>query len=256
MEEQLTEYDRVRYSRQMLIDGWGEAGQLKLKRARVFLAGAGGLGSPVSIYLAVAGVGEIKLCDADTVELSNLNRQILHADDRIGVSKALSAAQMLRQINPTIKIVPCADYLEADTVERIVGKPDIVVDCLDNYDTRYLLNAYCFENRIPFVHGAISGLTGQVTFLHPPETPCLKCIFPAAPPKAVFPVVGVTPGLIGCIQAMEVLKFLTGVGTNLKGKLGIFDGEDMTFITVGIERAPSCPVCGESRQVRNCSPTR
>jgi len=241
--EGLSEYEQTRYNRQMLIAGWGEPGQLKLKQSSVFVAGAGGLGSPVAIYLAVAGIGEIRICDADTVELSNLNRQILHTDARIGASKAASAAKTLGELNPTIKLVTFADYLNNDNVERIVGKPDIVVDCLDNYETRYLLNAYCIAHNIPFVHGAVSGLVGQVTFLYPPETPCLRCIFPAAPPKEVFPVVGVTPGLIGCIQAMEAVKFLTGVGVTLKKRLGILDGEDMTFISVDVERQPSCPAC-------------
>lgn len=241
--EKLTDYEQTRYNRQMLIAGWGEEGQVKLKRSSVFIAGAGGLGSPVSIYLAVAGVGEIKICDADRVELSNLNRQILHSDARIGELKAVSAGRALGELNPTISVVTCSDYLDESNVEQIVGRPDIVVDCLDNYETRYLLNAYCAGNGIPFVHGAISGLIGQVTFLHPPETPCLRCIFPAAPPKEVFPVVGVTPGLIGCIQAMEALKFLTGVGTTLKEKLLIFDGEEMAFAHVSVERSPSCPDC-------------
>ncbi len=242
--EHLTDYERTRYSRQMLMPGWGEEGQIKLGQSSVFIAGAGGLGSPVSIYLAAAGMGEIRICDADTVELSNLNRQILHTEARIGEPKATSAGKTLGELNPNIKIIPCSDYLDADSVERIVGRPDIVVDCLDNFETRYLLNAYCIKNRIPLVHGAISGMAGQVAFLYPPETPCLRCIIPAAPPPQVFPVVGATPGLIGCIQAMEVLKFVTGVGANLKGKLGIFDGEDMTFILVNVERSPACPDCG------------
>ena len=240
----LTGYDRTRYGRQMMIDGWGEEGQEKLKKSSVFIAGAGGLGSPVSIYLAVAGVGELGICDADRPELSNLNRQILHTDARIGELKAVSAEQTLRELNPTVRIVAHPKYLDGDSVERIVGKPAIVVDCLDNFETRYLLNSYCVEHNIPFVHGAIWGMIGQVTFLHPPETPCLKCLVPEPPPKEVFPVVGVTPGVIGCIQAMEVLKFLTGVGTPLKGRLLVFDGEEMTFNSANVKRTPSCPECG------------
>jgi molybdopterin/thiamine biosynthesis adenylyltransferase len=242
--EKLTNYDETRYNRQMLIHGWGEQGQTRLKQSSVFIAGAGGLGSPVSIYLAVAGVGEIRVCDADTIELSNLNRQILHPDDRIGESKAGSAEKTLKALNPSINIVTYADYLDENNIERIVGQPDIIVDCLDNYETRYLLNTYCLKHSIPFVHGAIWGMMGQVTFIYPPETPCLRCLVPAPPPKEIFPVVGVTPGLIGCIQVMEVLKFLTGVGTLLKNRLLIVDGEEMTFMPVTVERAPSCPDCG------------
>ncbi len=242
--QELTAYDKTRYDRQMLIEGWGEAGQSKLKAARVFIAGAGGLGSAVSIYLAVAGVGETTLCDADTVELSNLNRQILHTDARIDASKALSAGETLRQLNPRVKVVTCSDYLDANNVERIVGRPEVVVDCLDNFETRYLLNTYCIQHRIPFVHGAVHGMLGQVTFLYPPQTPCLRCIFREAQPNGTFPVVGATPGVIGCIQALEVLKYLTGIGTNLKGRLLFFDGEELTFISVEVERTPSCPDCG------------
>jgi molybdopterin/thiamine biosynthesis adenylyltransferase/molybdopterin converting factor small subunit len=242
----LTDYDRTRYDRQMMIEGWGAEGQSKLKASSVFVAGAGGLGSPVSIYLAIAGVGELRLCDADRPELSNLNRQILHTDKRIGELKAVSAEKTLRELNPTIKIVTYSDYLDENSVERIVGKPDIIVDCLDNFETRYLLNSYCVENNIPFVHGAIWGMMGQVTFLHPPETPCLRCLVPKPPPKELFPVVGVTPGIIGCIQAMEVLKYLVGVGTPLKGRLLVFDGEEMTFNSANVIRTPSCQECGST----------
>jgi molybdopterin/thiamine biosynthesis adenylyltransferase len=241
--DNLTKNEKVRYSRQMLIPGWSEGGQMRLKRSRVFIAGAGGLGSPVAIYLAIAGVGEIHICDADTVELSNLNRQILHSDGRIGEPKAASAARTLGELNPTIKVVTSSDYLDEGNVERIVGQPDIVVDCLDNFATRYLLDDYCLNHRIPFLHGAVEGLLGQVTFLRPPETPCLRCIFPEAPPKRTFPVVGVTPGVIGCMQAMDALKYLTGVGTTLAGKLLIFDGEDMTVAPIEVQRRPSCPHC-------------
>lgn len=239
----LTDYDKTRYNRQMLLEGWGQEGQLKLKRASVFIAGAGGLGSPVAIYLAVAGVGEIKICDSDRVELSNLNRQILHADARIGQLKAESAAQTLRQLNPAINIVPCAEHLDPNNIARVIGRPDIIIDCLDNFETRYLLNTYCIEHHLPFVHGAVWGLVGQTAFLHPPETPCLRCIFKQAPPKTVFPVVGATPGLIGSLQAMQALKYLTGVGDLLKGSLLFFDGEDMTFAACRTETDPACPEC-------------
>ncbi len=243
----LTEYDLTRYERQMLIPGWGEDGQAKLKAASVFIAGAGGLGGPVAIYLAVAGVGEIRICDADIVDLSNLNRQILHTDDRIGNPKAVSAGIMLRELNPAVTIVPQRAYLDAASVEAIAGKPDLVLDCLDNYEARYLLNRYCIKHGIPLIHGAIWGLSGQITFLHPPETPCLRCVFSEPPPQEAFPVVGVTPGLTGCIQAMEALKFLTGVGTTLKGKLLLVDGEYMRFFSVNLKRMQSCPDCGGGR---------
>jgi len=240
----LTEYDETRYQRQMLIAGWGEEGQRRLKASRVFLAGAGGLGSPVSVYLAIAGVGELRICDSDRSELSNLNRQMLHSDERLGEWKTASAKETLQRLNPTITITTCHDRLESSNVSGIVGKPDIMLDCLDNFETRYVLNRYAVSTGIPLIHGAIWGMAGQVTFLHPPETPCLRCLFPEEPPKAVFPVVGASPGLAGCIQAMEVLKFLTMVGTNLKGRLLVFDGEEMTFDLLTVRRRPSCPDCG------------
>lgn len=243
--EALGDYEKTRYDRQMLIEGWGEAGQQRLKMATVFVAGAGGLGSPVSIYLAIAGVGKIGVCDADVVELSNLNRQILHYEERLGEQKAVSAGRTLSALNPTIEIVTHAAYLNQNNVEEIIDKPDLIVDCLDNFETRYLLNSYACKLGIPMVHAAVWGMMGQVTFLHPPETPCLECIFPQAPPKEIFPVVGAAPGVIGCMQAMEGLKYLTGVGTNLKGKLLIFEGEDMCTTCLDVQRVPTCPVCGE-----------
>jgi len=244
--QKLTDYDKTRYDRQMLIDGWGAEGQARLKASSVFIAGAGGLGSPVAIYLAVAGVGEIRICDADRVELSNLNRQIMHTDSRISQLKSASAGKTLEELNPSLKVVTYSDYLDGDSVAGLVGTPHIVVDCLDNFETRYVLNAYCVAHNIPLVHGAIWGMTGQTTFVHSPATPCLRCLVPEPPPKEIFPVVGVTPGVIGCLQATEVLKYLTGVGTTLKGRLLIFDGEDMVFNAVKIERQPSCPDCGIS----------
>lgn len=245
----LEDRDLIRYNRQMILDGWGEDGQSKLKEARVFLAGAGGLGSPVAIYLTVAGVGEVAICDNDRVELSNLNRQILHNDMRIGQLKAESAGDTLRSLNPDITITTYAARLEEGNLNKMIGGADLVVDCLDNYETRYLLNRWCAGQGIPFVHGAVWGLMGQMTFLHPPETPCLECIFPNPPPKEVFPVVGVTPGVIGTLQAMETLKYLTGIGEILKGRLLIFDGDLMNFETVAVKRISSCPVCSVTPSV-------
>jgi len=241
---QLSEDDLVRYDRQIKLYGWGKAGQQRLKAASVFIAGAGGLGSPVAIYLAVAGVGELRLCDLDQVELSNLNRQILHPESRLGEFKATSGAKTLKALNPSIKVAAFAERLDESNIDRLVGQPDLILDCLDNYDTRYLLNDYGIEHGIPMVHGAIWGMSGQVSFLQPPETPCLRCLVPEAPPKEIFPVVGVTPGIIGSIQAMEALKYLTGLGDLLKRRLLLFDGEEMSFFAVKVEQSPDCPACG------------
>lgn len=244
----LTEYDLARYKRQLLIHGWGEQGQERLKRARVFIAGAGGLGSPVSIYLAVAGVGTITIGDFDKPDLSNLNRQILYTDADIGKLKAETAAEKLRQLNPGITVSASVERLDENSIERIIGPVDLILDCLDNFDTRYLLNDYSIRHGIPLIHGAIWGLSGQITFLNPPGTPCLRCLFPSAPPKEIFPVAGVTPGITGCLQATEALKYLSGIGPSLLGKLLVFDAETMTFSTLAIEPQPDCPACSKLRQ--------
>lgn len=240
---QLNDDEQKRYGRQMLLDGWGEAGQLKLKRSRVFIAGAGGLGSPVAIYLAVAGVGQLRICDMDVLEPTNLNRQILHDHTRVGHRKALSAQQTLQVVNPNVEIVPFTDKIEAHNVDDIVGNVDIIVDCLDNFPTRYLLNECAIRKQIPLVYGSIWGMEGRLSFFRPPVTPCLQCLIPEPPPKGVFPVVGATPGVIGTMQAMETLKYLTGVGSNLTGKLLVWDGSRMEFRTFRIARDPACPVC-------------
>jgi adenylyltransferase/sulfurtransferase len=240
---ELDNYDRTRYNRQMMLESWGDAGQRRIKNSSVFIAGAGGLGSPVAMYLAAAGVGELRICDSDTVEPSNLNRQILHSDSRVGQVKAFSAARTLREINPSICVETYPEYLDQDNEERIIGQPSLIVDCLDNYATRYLLNEYCFHHNIPLVHAALWGLMGQLTFIHPPETPCLRCLFPEAPPKSVFPVLGATAGVLGTLQAMETLKYLAGIGETLKGRLLLFDGEDMSFTNLCVNRLPDCPVC-------------
>jgi adenylyltransferase/sulfurtransferase len=243
----LNENELKRYHRQMMIDGWGESGQKKLKGCTVFVAGAGGLGSPLTIYLAVAGVGHIKVCDFDVPELSNLNRQILHDESRIGTNKAESAKLTLAKQNPNITITAVTDKIVAENVDTLVGNADIIVDCMDNFPTRYLLNEAAARKKIPLVHGSIWGLDGRITFIQSPETACLRCIFPEAPPKEVFPVVGVTPAVIGCLEAMETLKYLTGVGTNLKGRLLSWSGATMEFRTFKTRKDPRCPTCGAGR---------
>jgi molybdopterin-synthase adenylyltransferase len=240
----LTDYDRERYGRQMLLQGWGEDGQKRLESSTVFIAGAGGLGSSVSMYLATAGVGTIKICDRDRVELSNLNRQILHNDKRIGELKADSARATLQALNPSIEVITIADNITPENIESIAARPDVVIDCLDNFETRYVLNAYCCEHGISMIHGGLWGMSGQVTFIHPPQTPCLKCIFPKSVTQKSFPVVGVTAGIIGCLQASEALKYLTGAGPTLAGKMLTYDGDEMSMSQLKIVRRPDCPVCG------------
>lgn len=241
----LTENDCKRYHRHMMISGWGEAGQEKVKSSRVFIAGAGGLGSPASIYLAVAGVGRLVICDFDSPELSNLNRQILHNDSRIGVNKAESAKMTLTQLNPDIEVEAITTRIEPENVDELVGDSAIIVDCMDNFPTRFVLNECARRKGIPFVHASVWGLEGRLTFIQSPETPCLQCLFPVAPPKEVFPVLGAVPGTMGCLQAVETLKYLTGVGQNAKGKLLVWSGIDMEFCSYPIRKDLNCPVCGK-----------
>ncbi len=240
-----TEEELKRYNRQMMMEGWGEETQARLKQSTVFIAGAGGLGSPVSIYLAVAGVGNIRICDFDSPDWSNLNRQILHNHGRIGINKAISAKQTLEELNPHISVTAFTDKIVAENVDALVGDAVLILDCMDNFPTRYLLNECAIRKNIPMVHGSIWGLDGRLTFIKSPETPCLSCYFPESPPKEVFPVLGATPGVIGTLQAMEALKFLTGIGTLLKGKLLVWSGHDMSFKTFKGFKDPACPVCGK-----------
>ena len=237
--------DFLRYSRQMLIDGWGKEGQKKLKKSTVFIAGAGGLGSPVSIYLAVAGIGKIIICDFDSVEVTNLNRQILHSHTRIGINKALSAKITLTAINPDVEVIPLTEKITADNGFELVGDSHIIMDCMDNLETRYILNEVAIKKGIPLVFGAISGIQGILSFIQPPETPCLKCLFPEAPPKETFPVVGSTPGVIGALQALEAIKYLVGIGKLLKNKLLVWDGMSCDFRTFKAQKDPSCLVCSK-----------
>lgn len=232
-----------RYNRQLRI--FGEEGQEKLKKAKVFIAGAGGLGSPISIYLAVAGVGRIRIVDNDRVELSNLNRQILHWDRDIGKRKAESAEEKLKEINPDIEAEALSETIGEDNVFELVNGADLIIDAMDNFPTRYLLNRTAIARNIPFFHGAIYGFEGQVTTIIPGKTACLRCIFPEAPRPETFPVIGVTPGIIGLIQATEVIKYITGIGELLSGRLLLWDGLNSSFEEIAVERNPDCADCGK-----------
>jgi len=244
MPEKLTPEELERYNRQILIDGFGERAQLRLKRAHVIIAGLGGLGCPASIYLAAAGVGHLTLLDNQEVELSNLNRQILHWRSDVGKPKAMSALEKLQAINPNVKIDGKVEAISPENINGLLRKADVVVDGMDNYPTRYLINEACVRNRIPFVHGAVEGLVGQLATILPGRGPCLRCIVPKEPPaRPFFPVLGVTPGTIGCLQAAEAIKIITGMGKPLAGKMLLFNGEDMTFDIMEIRRDPNCPVC-------------
>lgn len=244
-EKPLDEYERVRYDRQIRI--FGEEGQRRLRRAKIFVAGVGGLGSPVLAYLAAAGVGYLKFTDNDVIALSNLNRQILHWDRDVGEQKVVSAAKKLTQLSPRTILEPTIDMISESNVRELLAGAHAVVDAMDNYATRQLLNRACVETGVPFFHGAVHGLTGQVTTIIPGETPCFNCIFPRGPPPETFPVLGSTAGVIATIQATEVVKYLVGMGELLKGRLLFYDGEQMEFYGITVERDPRCPVCSKGR---------
>lgn len=234
-----------RYERQMMISNWGREGQDRLRAATVFIAGVGGLGSPASTYLAMAGVGNLRICDCGELELSNLNRQILYRDADIGTSKAQAACAVLRTLNPDVTVLPLAERITIDTIESLVGPSNIIIDCLDTFETRHILNRYAVSHRIPLVHAGIYGLCGQVTFIDPPDTPCLACFYPETSSQKLFPVAGPTAGVIGTLEALEALKWILGIGTLLKSQLLVWDGTIMHFQTVLISRDPECPVCCE-----------
>lgn len=222
-------------------------GQERLKQSRVFIAGAGGLGCPIALYLAAAGVGNIDIVDRDVVEQTNLNRQVLHWERDIGRTKALSIEEKLRDINPYINIVARSLTIDKDNVTDLAKDADVIVDAMDNYNVRYLLNQAALRIGIPLVHGAIRSFDGQVTTVIPGKTACLKCIFPQAPPQEVFPVIGVAPGIIGLIQANEVIKCLLRIGEPLANRLLIWDGLNANTETFTVKRRDNCDACGDIR---------
>lgn len=238
----LTERDKIRYDRQMMIDNFGEEGQKKLKSATALIAGAGGLGSPVSIYLAVAGGGKLKIIDNDEIELSNLNRQILYGNEDIGKNKGSISEQKVRKYNEDISLESINQKITDNTIEELVEDCDIILDCMDNYPTRYILNRISVEKEIPLFHAAVEGMSGQATTIIPRETACLKCIVPNPPPPEKFPVLGAAPGLLACIQVHEAIKHIVGIGVSLKNELLIVRN-GVEFDRVKISRDPDCEVC-------------
>ncbi len=237
----ITEDERKRYVRQSLT--LGEAGQERLKSARVLVAGAGGLGTVISLYLAAAGVGHLRIVDCDVVEPSNLNRQILHWNDDIGRQKTASVEEKLAALNPLICIEPIHGRIAEENIDEMTRGCDLIVDAMDNFPTRYLLNRAAVQGGIPFIHGAVRGFFGQVTTILPGKTPCLRCLFHAPPPQAPCPILGATCGVIGSIEATEAIKLITGQGAPLAGRLFIWDGLALSADTVAVARDPACPVC-------------
>lgn len=241
----MTEDERKRYIRQLPLIG--QDGQDKLQRAKILIAGAGGLGSPIATYLALAGIGRIVIVDADTVSVSNLNRQTLHWLSDVGRKKTTSAEEKIRGMNPYVEVETISCNIEEDNVTGIVGDADLIIDALDNFPARYLLNSAAVKRRIPFFHGAVRGFQGQVMTIIPCQTACLRCVFPQTPPAEIFSVIGVTPGVIGSIQATEVIKYLTGKGDLLTNRLLLWDGLSGKTNFLQVKRNLSCPDCGQGK---------
>ncbi|SDJ96524.1 adenylyltransferase and sulfurtransferase [Halovenus aranensis] len=245
-----------RYSRHIIMDDVGPEGQGALLDSSVLVVGAGGLGSPVLQYLAAAGVGQLTVADDDAVELSNLQRQVIHGTDDVGRPKVDSAAAFLDALNPDIDVTPREMRVTSENVVSLVEGHDLVVDASDNFPTRFLLNDACVLADIPLSHGAVYRFEGQVTTFRGGQ-PCYRCIFPEAPPDGAVPdcatagVLGVLPGTVGAIQATEVVKLLLDQGETLDGRLLVYDGESLETETVPVAPAPDCPVCGENPRIES-----
>jgi len=252
---QLSEEQIRRYSRHILLPEVGGKGQRKILEAKVLLVGAGGLGSPCGLYLAAAGVGTIGVVDSDLVELSNLQRQVLHFTHDLDRPKALSAKETMEALNPDVKIICYQQRLTSANIMGVIRDYDIVVDGSDNFPTRYLVNDACFIARKPLCHAGIFRFDGQVITLIPGEGPCYRCLYPEPPPPGLVPscqeagILGVVAGVIGVIQATEVLKMILGKGEPLVGRLLTYNALDMEFREVPVKRDPNCPLCGENPTV-------
>jgi molybdopterin-synthase adenylyltransferase len=240
----LTEKELQRYARQLMIREIGEAGQEKLKQARVLVAGVGGLGSPIALYLAAAGIGHIRLVDNDKVDYTNLNRQVLHWTTDVGRPKTESAGDKLPKLNDAIEIETVHETIDEKSVVRLTEGIDLIMDATDNLETRFVLNGAALQKGIPFFHGAVAGFEGRITTIIPGKTPCLGCIYHGSIPKQKTPVLGATPAVIGSLQVTEAIKYITGAGQLLAGQLLVYDGLRMKFTALTIKKDPNCRFCG------------
>lgn len=241
-----------RYSRQIILPDVGGKGQEKLLNAKILIVGAGGLGSPCALYLASAGIGKIGIVDSDRVELNNLQRQILHTTGNVGVLKVQSARERLNSINPDVEVVPYDIRINSENILDIIRDYDMVVDGSDNFPTRYLVNDACILSKKPLSHGGIFRFDGQAITILPGESTCYRCLFPQPPPPGLVPscqeagILGAVAGIIGTIQANEVLKYVLGAGELLAGKLLVFNALESSFRRINVPRDPKCPVCGKN----------
>ena len=251
-----TEEQIERYSRHIILPEVGGRGQAKLLKSKVFVLGAGGLGSPALLYLAAAGVGTIGMADGDCVDLSNLQRQIIHNNERIGRPKVHSAAESINKLNPDVKVEPFHGRLTVDNIREIISGYDVVLDGSDNFPTRFLMNDAAFFERKPLVSGSMFRFDGQVSVFNPHAGfPCYRCLYPEPPPKGLVPscqeagVLGALAGVIGVLQAVETVKLLLGIGDALQGHLMIFDALKMTFRKVKVMKDPECALCGPNATI-------
>lgn len=250
-DRQFSQEQITRYARHFSLPDVGEQGQAKLLDAKVLCVGAGGLGSPVAYYLAAAGIGTIGIADHDTVDMSNLQRQILHTNDRVGMPKVESARMTLEALNPDVTVIPIQERLSSENVMRLITGYDVVVNGCDNFPTRYLINDACVMARKILVDGSIFQFEGQATVFSPDEGPCYRCLFPEPPPPGMAPscaeagVLGVLPGLVGCVQALEAIKVILGAGTPLIGRMIHFDTLSTEIRVLKLRRDPNCLVCSE-----------
>jgi adenylyltransferase/sulfurtransferase len=254
----LSEEQIQRYSRQLILPGIGGKGQRKLAEAKVFIMGAGGLGSPAAIYLAAAGVGTIGLADSDHVELHNLQRQILHKTSDIGLPKVESGKKTLESLNSDVKVQIYCERVTSTNIRRIIGDYDLVLDGSDNFPTRFLVNDACYFERKTLISGAILRFDGQLSTFKPHVNgPCYRCLFPEPPPPGLVPscqeagVLGAVAGIIGLFQANEALKEILGVGKSMAGRFLLFNALDLSFMEMKIERNPECPLCGKNPTIKD-----
>jgi len=257
----LSSSELTRYSRHLLLDEVGKAGQLRLKQSRALVIGMGGLGSPVSLYLAAAGVGTIGIVDFDAVELSNLQRQILHSTENVGKKKVDSAKNRLLEVNPEISVQVHEERISKENALELFGQYDVIIDGTDNFQTRYLVNDACVLSEKPLVYGSIFRFEGQASVFFPPAGPCYRCIYPEPPEQGAVPncaeggVLGVLAGVIGSIQAAEAIKIMLGKGETLMGRLLLYDALEATFDTLNLKRNVNCPLCGKNPSITSLKET-